>query len=112
MARIVTFALKIARAWALTTFVLKFANDWSMNLVSMIAYNLITAIFPILLVLLSLVGIFVQGHLQEVSTAISGVFPEARQSNIAVTPLLRSLVQITGPLAVVSFVALLWLGSN
>ncbi len=112
MARVVAFVLKIARDWSLTIFVLKFANDWSMNLISMIAYNLITAIFPILLVLLSLVGFFVQGHLQEVSTAISGVFPEARQSNIAVTPLLRSLVQITGPLAVVSFVALLWLGSN
>ena len=36
--------------------VFKFANDWSMNLASMIAYNLITAIFPILLAVLSLVG--------------------------------------------------------
>ncbi len=112
MTRGVAYVLRISRAWSLTTFVLKFTSDWSMNLASMIAYNLITAIFPILLVLLSLVGLLVQGHLHEVSTAISGVFPEARQSNIAVTPLLRGLVQITGPLGIVSFVVLLWLGSN
>jgi len=78
--------LRVAREWSLTTCVLTFTGDWSMNLASMIAYNLITAMFPILLVLLSLVGLLVQGHLREVSTAISGVFPEARQSNIAVTP--------------------------
>src|SRR5207244_388998 len=39
-----------------TLFVRKFANDWSMNLASMLAYNLITTIFPILLLMLSIAG--------------------------------------------------------
>ena len=42
------------------TLVLKFSNDWSMNLAGMIAYSLITALFPILLAILSLVGMVLQ----------------------------------------------------
>lgn len=99
------------------TFVFKFANDWSMNLASMIAYNLITTIFPILLAILSIVGFALQltaaTHLQDVAAALDHAFPNALQQNgIAIAPLLHNLVTLSGPFAVAGFIALLWLGSN
>jgi len=101
---------------AIKNAVFKFANDWSMNLASMIAYNLITAIFPILLAVLSLVGLVLRftayGHIQDVADAISRVFPKEITSSIDLTDLLKSLVRLTGPFAVAALVGLLWLGSN
>lgn len=95
-------------------FVLKFANDWSMNLAGMIAYSLITAIFPILLLVLSIVGVvlgsFGPSDVAALTRIINHSFP--RQGGVDITPLLHSLVQITGPLAIVALVGLLWLGSN
>jgi len=103
-------------ARAVKNAVFKFANDWSMNLASMIAYNLITAIFPILLAVLSLVGLVLRftayGHIQDVADAISRVFPKQITSSIDLTDLLKSLVRLTGPFAVAALVGLLWLGSN
>jgi len=102
--------------------VFKFANDWSMNLASMIAYNLITAIFPILLSVLSLIGFVLQtlprrnrdDIANALSAALSGAFPNAGQNGagIDVNALILHLVQITGPLAVAALIGLLWLGSN
>jgi len=101
---------------AVKNFVFKFANDWSMNLASMIAYNLITAIFPILLAILSIVGLVLQisahGHIQDVAAAIDRAFPRQLDHSIDIKTLLDSLVSITGPLAIASFIGLLWLGSN
>ncbi len=99
-----------------TNVVFKFANDWSMNLASMITYNLITAIFPILLAVLSLVGVVLRvtayGHIQDVAAAITRAFPPELGRSIDVTALLKSLIGLTGPLAVVALLGLLWLGSN
>src|SRR5581483_6802642 len=96
--------------------VFKCANDWSMNLASMIAHNLITAIFPILLAVLSLVGVVLRltayGHIQDVAAAIGRVFPREITTSIDLPALLTSLIQLTGPLAVASLLGLLWLGSN
>src|SRR5207248_11351151 len=82
-------------------FALKFFNDWSMNLASMLAYNLITTIFPILLVMLSIVGMVLHAffftQLGDLSTAINDSLPLELQGIIDVSGLLRSLVTITGP---------------
>ena len=106
----------IGVATVVKEFILKFANDWSMNLASMIAYNLITAIFPILLAILSIVGmvlnVFANSHIQDVANALSRAFPEVLQNSIDVAGLLKSLINLTGPLALIALVALLWLGSN
>ncbi len=97
----------------LKTFVQKFANDWSMNLASMLTYSLITTIFPILAAILTLAGLVLRvlspGSLTAVAGALSTVLPGG-----IVNPkqLLHGLVQITGPLAIVSIVGLLWGGSN
>src|SRR5207248_10290240 len=97
-------------------FALKFFNDWSMNLASMLAYNLITTIFPILLLILSIAGMVLHAlfltHLGDLSAAISSGLPLPLRGYIDVNGLLRSLIEITGPLAVVSLVTLLWIGSN
>ena len=122
-----TFVVRVARHGAtrlmrlpsaplVSTFVQKFANDWSMNLASMMAYSLITAIFPLLLTILSIVGLvlhaFLDRHIDDLARALTSVFPARLHSVINLPDLLRGLVQITGPLAVVSLSALLWLGSN
>lgn len=100
----------------ITLFVRKFANDWSMNLAAMLAYNLITTIFPILLLILSIAGMVLHAlfltHLGDLSAAISADLPLPLRGYIDVNGLLRSLIEITGPLAVVSLVTLLWIGSN
>ena len=106
-----------AGATVVTTLATKIVNDWSLNLAGMIAYSLITAIFPILLFILSIVSVVVQAfapsRLSDIAGAINSVFPpQARQAGIDVTPLLHSLVQFTGPIAAVALIGLLWLGSN
>jgi membrane protein len=97
-------------------FVRKFANDWSMNLAGMLAYNLIAAIFPILLLILSIAGMVLHAlfvtHLGDLSAAISARLPRELQRDIDPSALLKNLIAITGPLAVVSLVILLWIGSN
>ncbi len=99
------------------TFVLKFANDWSMNLAAMIAYNLITAIFPLLLAILSIAGFVLQAFaspadIEALARLISSAFPETQQGGIAIKPLLDNLIQLTGPFGVAALVGLLWLVSN
>ena len=82
----------------------------------MLAYNLITTIFPILLLMLSIAGMVLHAlfvtHLGDLSAAISTRLPLQLRGYIDVNGLLRSLIEITGPLAVVSLVTLLWIGSN
>jgi len=97
----------------LKTFVQKFTNDWSMNLASMITYSLITAIFPILAAILTLAGLVLRrlspGSLRAVASALSHVLPSGI---VNPTQLMHGLVHLTGPLALVSIIGLLWGGSN
>ena len=94
----------------------KFAKDWSTNLAAMLAYGLITAIFPVLLAILSLAGIVLNNlsprSLTELAARISAQLPANLRSVVDARLLLDSLIHITGPLAVISLVALLWAGSN
>ncbi len=96
------------------TFIVKFINDWSINLASMIAYSLITAIFPLLLLILSLAFMALQAlgpsYFNQVVAAINQAFPA--QNAVDATTLRNSLIQINGPLAIASLIGLLWLGSN
>ena len=103
----------------LKTFFKKFSNDWTMNLASMLAYSLITTIFPLLLGILSLAGIVLgrisPGQMTTVATNIGKALP----GNIAgpgkaidTAALLHGLISLSGPLAIVALVGLLWTGSN
>lgn len=95
------------------TFVQKFTNDWSTNLASMLTYSLITAIFPILAAILTIAALILQGlspgSLNHVADTLAKVLPAGI---VSPRQLLHSLVHITGPLAIVSLVGLLWGGSN
>jgi len=101
---------------AVKTFVPKFANDWSINLAGMLTYSLITAIVPLLLGILSIAGLALNtlspSTLHSVAAAIGSALPSGTQSVINPDQLVKNLVQITGPLAIVSLVSLLWTGSN
>lgn len=94
----------------------KFNNDWSMNLASMLAYNLITTIFPILLAILSIAGIALQalspGSFGNLVDKINTALPGNLAGVINANSLLHNLAHLTGPLAIVSFVGLVWSGSG
>ena len=66
--------------------------------------------------MLSLVGLVLRltayGHIQDVAAAMSRVFPREITTSIDLTSLLKSLIDITGPLAIAALLGLLWLGSN
>lgn len=100
----------------LETFATKFTNDWSMNLVSMLTYSLITAIFPLLLGLLTIAALILKrlpGHaFAQVIAAITNALPQNFTQFVNVHDLLTRLVTIMGPLALVSLLGLLWAGSN
>jgi len=104
------------RVTTLKTFATKFANDWSMNLVSMLAYSLITTIFPLFLGILTIAGFVLKrlpGHaFTQVVGAINGALPQNFAQFVNVHDLLAHLVTLTGPLALVSLIGLLWAGSN
>jgi membrane protein len=94
----------------------KFSNDWSMNMVSLLTYNLLTTIFPILLAILT-AALYVLGSLSPqafhaVVAKMSGALPGGLTAAINLNTLQKNLVHITGPLALISLAGLLWGGSN
>jgi membrane protein len=98
------------------TFAQKFSNDWSMNMVSLLTYNLLTTIFPILLAILT-AALYVLGSLSpqafhEVVAKMSSALPSSMTAAININKLQQSLVHVTGPLALISLAGLVWGGSN
>src|ERR671937_407198 len=98
------------------TFAQKFSNDWSMNMVSLLTYNLLTTIFPILLAILT-AALYVLGTLSpqafhEVIAKMSSALPSSMSAAINMKSLQGNIVHLTGPLAIVSLVSLIWGGSN
>src|SRR5919201_38808 len=100
----------------LKTFTQKFSNDWSMNMVSLLTYNLLTTIFPLLLAILT-AALYVLGSLSpqafhEVVTKMSSALPSSMTGAINLNTLQKSLVHITGPLTLISLAGMVWGGSN
>src|SRR5919206_2261837 len=100
----------------LKTFAQKFSKDWSMNMVSLLTYNLLTTIFPILLAILT-AALYVLSSLspqafQQVVAQISGALPSGMTGAINLNALKTNLVHITGPLALISLAGMLWGGAN
>lgn len=102
---------------AIRAFEQKFTRDWSMNLAAMLAYHLITTAFPGLLAVLSVAGMllhaFHSAQLQHaLAVDLNHVLPPTLQSVVDVNQLLDHLIQLTGPLAVVSLLGLFLAGSG
>jgi uncharacterized BrkB/YihY/UPF0761 family membrane protein len=94
------------------TFVQKFSNNWSINMVSLLTYNLLTTIFPLLLAILT-AALYVLGSLSphafhEVVANMSSALPSSMTAAININKLQQNLVHITGPLAIISLAGLLW----
>jgi membrane protein len=96
----------------------KFGKDWCMNLCSLLAYNFLGAIFPLLLGVLAIGALFLPPSLlHQVGTNLNGAIPaEASGSqgglNIDFNNVLDNFRHASGPAAVISFLALLWTGSS
>jgi membrane protein len=98
------------------TFAQKFSNDWSMNMVSLLTYNLLTTIFPLLLAILT-AALYVVGSLSphafhQVVANMGSALPSGLTAAININNLQKNLVHITGPLALISVAGLVWGGSN
>jgi len=96
-------------------FVMKFGNDWTMNLAAMLAYNILTAIVPILLALLTILSLVLQGNhdlVVNIQNGILGSMPGNLRSVIDIKAALNNLYKNTGVLFILSFVGLLIGGTN
>jgi len=98
-------------------FMEKFGKDWSMNLCSLLAYNFLGAIFPLLLGILALGALVLPpSMIHSVGTSLNGAIPSAANGqnglNLDFNTVLDSFKKGSGLAAVVSFLALLWTGSS
>ena len=93
----------------------KFGNDWGMNLAGLLAYNFLTAIFPLLLGILAIGALLAPASvIQQVAGKMNTVLPASLTSgaNINFYTILQGFRKASGLTAIVSLVGLLWTGSN
>lgn len=100
----------------LQEFFTKFGNDWSMTLAAALAYNLLTAIFPIAVALIAIAG-FILGTLQpnaqdQLITAIQNAFPSAINSKDLIRTIVQQLSKASGPLGVIAVLVAIFGGSR
>ena len=98
-------------------FFAKFGNDWCMNLAAMLAYNFLTAIFPLLLGILAIGALFLpDAMLRQVADTLNRALPAAvtGQSgmNLNFYNILQGFKKASGITGIISLVGLLWTGSN
>lgn len=91
-----------------TTFFPKFRHDWSPILARALAYNLLTAMFSIGLVLLSVPGIVLRRldpHMQdELITHLQDIFPRAIASGDAISTFFHQLSTVSDVLGIIVIV--------
>jgi len=100
----------------LQAFWTKFNNDWVMNFAAGLAFNLITAIFPIVIAIVSIVGL-VTGGLDPTIKAdliqrIEMVFPPPISSGHVLGPALTSLEKNAGFLGMIALLLAIFAGSR
>ncbi len=101
---------------SLQAFWTKWNNDWVMNFASGLAFNLITAFFPIIIAIISIVG-FIFGSLvpsikDNLLNSIQSVFPPPISSSDVLGPALTSLSKNAGFLAVIAVILAIFGGSR
>jgi len=92
----------------------KFNNDWTMNLVSMLSYNVLTSIFPLLLALFTILALVpsLSGHTADFANQVNKILPGNVAKTINIASLLSKVRASYGILTVISVAGLLWGGSN
>jgi membrane protein len=80
----------------------------------MVAYNLLTSFFPLVLALITVLAIIpaASGNTNHFAAQINSVLPAEVSKNLRVDSLLRSVGKAGGLLGLISIVGLLWGGSN
>jgi membrane protein len=101
---------------SLQAFWTKCNNDWVMNFAAGLAFNLITAIFPIVIAIISIVG-FIFGSLvpsikDNILNSIRQVFPPPLSSSDVLGPALTSLSKNAGILALLAVFLAIFGGSR
>jgi membrane protein len=100
----------------LKAFFTKFNHDWSLTLARALAYNLLTAIFPIALAMLSILGIVVGAldpHVQDDLIArLQTIFPSVISSGDVIRTILHQLSKISGVLGIIAVVLAIFTGSR
>ena len=95
-------------ARVLQQFFMKFGNDWVMGFASGLAFNLLAAIFPIFIALLSLFGLFIgrlaPGAKATLTTTLQNVFPPPLNHQNVLEPALTAIHRSVGFLGIVAVV--------
>ncbi len=101
---------------SLQAFWTKFNNDWVMNFAAGLAFNLITAIFPIVIAIIAIAG-FIFGGLDptfrdNLINSIQNVFPPPINQGNILGPALTSLSKNAGFLAIIAVLLAIFGGSR
>jgi len=91
-----------------------FNNDTIMNLVAMVAFNVLTSIVPLILALITVIALLpvVSNNLPELTAQINTILPSDLRKDANVAHLLTSLHSASTLLTLVSIGGLLWGGMN
>lgn len=99
-----------------TAFWIKFNNDWSWPNSAGLAYSLLLSMFPLVIVVFALLGLFVRGldpiEYNNLVTQIVTIFPEVTSSQNIIELALRQLAQQSGVLGLVAVVLAIFNGSR
>jgi YihY family inner membrane protein len=100
----------------LQAFWTKFNNDWVMNFAAGLAFNLITAIFPIVIAIIAIAGItfgrFDPSFQDKLIHSIENVFPHQIASANILQPALTTLSKNAGLLAFIAVIIAIFGGSR
>ena len=91
----------------------KFGNDWCMNLAGLLAYNFLTAIFPLILGILALGAYFLpDAIIRQIASMLDAALPSGTTLNVNFYTVLQGFHRASGVTAIISLLLLLWTGSN
>lgn len=97
-------------------FATKFNNDWSMNLSAALAYNLMLATVPIIIVLLSVLGFVLgivgHGATDSVFASITKILPAQVHPDQIIQGVRNNLQQSSGILGVIGVISAIFFGSR
>ena len=101
----------------LQAFFTKFSNDWVMNLSAALAYNLLTAIFPIAVAILAILGIILgrlsPNSMNNLISALQHALPGSLASNKdLIKTLIQQLNRASGPLGIIAVLLAIFGGSR
>jgi len=97
----------------LQAFFTKFANDWSMTFAAALAYSLLTAVVPIVIALISILG-FILGpsQIRESMQIVTNILPALASQQGAIQQGLHQLANQAGFLALIAVLLALFGGSR